>query len=94
MKVQIRKGVFETNSSSVHTLTMCTDSEYQSWKNGDLILDAWYDKLVNEVEQDGNKRRYKSIKDFYNCDFETFHQEYTTPLGEIIHAFGYFGYDG
>lgn len=94
MKVQIRRGVFETNSSSVHTLTMCTDSEYQSWKNGDLIWDTWDDKLVDAVKQDGNECRYKSIKDFYHSDFETFHSEYTTPSGEVVHAFGYFGYDG
>lgn len=34
MKVQIRTGVFETNSSSTHSLTMCTLSDYKSWKAG------------------------------------------------------------
>lgn len=29
MKRQIRRGVFETNSSSVHSLTMCSDDEYK-----------------------------------------------------------------
>ena len=28
MKKQIRRGVFETNSSSVHSLTMCMESDY------------------------------------------------------------------
>lgn len=32
MKKQIRRGVFETNSSSVHSLTMCTAEEYKSGK--------------------------------------------------------------
>ena len=32
MKVSVRQGVFETNSSSVHTLTMCSDSEYKKWE--------------------------------------------------------------
>lgn len=29
MKKQIRRGVFETNSSSVHSLTMCSSDEYE-----------------------------------------------------------------
>lgn len=37
MKRQIRRGVFETNSSSVHSLTMCTSSDYDKWKNGELV---------------------------------------------------------
>ncbi|NSK40626.1 hypothetical protein G5A99_17800, partial [Blautia wexlerae] len=46
MKRQIRRGVFETNSSSVHSLTMCTQSDYDRWKNGELIYDYWEDKLI------------------------------------------------
>ena len=34
MKRQIRKGVFETNSSSVHALAMCTEIEFDRWENG------------------------------------------------------------
>ena len=34
MKVQIRKGVFETNSSSVHSITMCTSKEWEDWIMG------------------------------------------------------------
>ena len=29
MKRQIRRGVFETNRSSVHSLTMCSGEEYE-----------------------------------------------------------------
>lgn len=28
MKRQIRRGVYETNSSSCHSLTMCMESDY------------------------------------------------------------------
>lgn len=38
MKRQIRKGVFETNSSSTHSLTMCLKSDYDKWANGELLL--------------------------------------------------------
>jgi hypothetical protein len=35
---QIRQGVFETNSSSTHSLTMCLASEYEKWENGEVLL--------------------------------------------------------
>lgn len=38
MKRQIRRGVFETNSSSVHSITMCSKSEFDRWKNGELLF--------------------------------------------------------
>lgn len=39
MLVSIRKGVFETNSSSTHSLTMCSAGEYEEWKEGKLFFD-------------------------------------------------------
>lgn len=38
MKRQIRRGTFETNSSSVHSLTMCMKSDYDGWENDNLFL--------------------------------------------------------
>ena len=34
---KVRKSVFETNSSSVHTLTICTDEQYGLYTNGELL---------------------------------------------------------
>ena len=43
MKRQIRYGVFETNSSSTHSLTMCTRNEFDEWRAGNLYHnDAWW----------------------------------------------------
>ncbi len=42
MKKQIRRGVFETNSSSVHSLTMCSGEEYKKWENGGVLY--WRDR--------------------------------------------------
>lgn len=35
----IRKGVFETNSSSTHSICICTDEEYDAWKNNEVVED-------------------------------------------------------
>jgi hypothetical protein len=37
MKMTIRQGVFETNSSSVHSLTMCNQDDYNKWVNGEFL---------------------------------------------------------
>jgi len=42
MKRQTRREVFETNSSSVHSITMCMQSDYEKWKNGDTIIAFGY----------------------------------------------------
>ena len=36
--IQIRFNVFETNSSSVHTLTVCTKEQYEAWQKGNYYL--------------------------------------------------------
>ena len=44
MKRQIRRGVFETNSSSTHSITMCMKSEFEVWERGEVYLnDGWWD---------------------------------------------------
>ena len=35
---QIRRGVFETNSSSTHSITMCMKEDYDKWVNGEIYL--------------------------------------------------------
>ena len=40
--IQIRRKVFETNSSSTHSLTMCMKSEYLEFSKGTKYLVDWY----------------------------------------------------
>lgn len=40
--IQIRRNVFETNSSSTHSLTMCMKEEYDSWECGEVLLNENY----------------------------------------------------
>ena len=37
MNIQIREGVFETNSSSTHSLVIATKSEFESFKKGETV---------------------------------------------------------
>ena len=42
---QIRQGVFETNSSSTHSLCICTKKEYEDFKDGKLSFNHYRDRL-------------------------------------------------
>ena len=58
-KIQIRQGVFETNSSSTHSITMCESSSFNKWKDGELYinLDKEGDEqfLLTDVAKKWNK---------------------------------------
>lgn len=137
---QIRRGVFETNSSSTHSLTICTEDEFNKWKDGELMFDsynyelvevntkiteeekenakeyyedskkafwklwdqlseeeieAWYEKYMNDFDK-LDTYRYKTRNQFLyeSNSLETFTQRYTSPSGDKLVAFGYYGYDG
>jgi hypothetical protein len=123
MKKQIRRGVFETNSSSVHTLTMCSGEEYKKWENGEVLF--WRDadtfstreEIIEELKvkktwsgelyyPDTNWNDEDEVNDVFEeegiqtCDeffddeyYETFYDDYTTPNGDKVVVFGYYGYN-
>lgn len=57
--IQIRRGVFETNSSSTHSITIAPESDFNKWKNGDVYLnDGWWSS-----SEDPNKDKTFLTKD-------------------------------
>ena len=48
MKKQVRTGVFETNSSSTHAVTIITDEEYQLYKAGKLHISRYAELATQE----------------------------------------------
>ena len=117
MNRKIRRGVFETNSSSVHSLTMCSAEEYKKWENGEVLYwrerdkfatkeeiiaelktESWYsnakwddEDYVNDIFSDEGVKTCEEY--FENYYFETFRQHHTTPSGDEVVAFGYYGHD-
>lgn len=101
MKRQVRRGVFETNSSSVHSITMCSKSDYDKWVAGELIYARWRDELVPITDKiresmDSGSREYLTYGQFHDweyMEYETFENTFKTPNGEKVVAFGYYGED-
>lgn len=64
MKKQIRRGVFETNSSSVHSLTLCMESDYDRWDKDGLFLftgSGWCYPDENKPEKNHFSQRMKLL---------------------------------
>lgn len=106
MKIQIRTGLFETNSSSVHSLVMVSENDYEKWKNGELVYDRMRDKLIpvtdeeylewkkENEEEDIDYYDYLTFDEFNDYDalsYETFSESFTTDNGDTVIAFGYYG---
>ena len=88
MKRQIRRGVFETNSSSTHSLTMCSEEEFEAWKRGEVLFQEWgsenfvsanklsdYDKKKASEDYDENKDDFQ--KDWKDLSDEAKQNYYT-----------------
>ena len=97
MKVQIRRGVFETNSSSVHTLTMCTLDEFDKWQDGELYLNRSYfargggtfvtkEEVINLLKED----------DYYSTriDWNEVDNMSDGELINFLYDYGFYTYGG
>lgn len=104
MKRQIRYGVFETNSSSVHSLVVCTKEEFEKFKEGELYLDDYYNVFLDPQKADSQYASDREMKEdgvFKNYAewiksqewYDTFCQNYTSPSGDELVMFGYYGHD-
>lgn len=51
--INIRVGVFETNSSSVHSMVICTVDDYNAWINGEKLYNVYYeDRWADETGEE------------------------------------------
>lgn len=119
--IQIRSGVFETNSSSVHSLCICSENEYKCWaenlncidKNSYLFDDnnnslVPIEEILSEIPirfEDAkeigfsciNHRHYMTQNEYYwycnNNYFEGYEEDFMSPSGDKMVAFGHYGHD-
>lgn len=89
--IKIRKNVFETNSSSVHTLTICTADEFKKFQNGEYMI-TWRGDFIPADEVTDDDEDVYSF-DNYGEEFEWYEQEFDSPSGDKMVVFGYYGRD-
>ena len=97
---KIRNNVFETNSSSVHSLTMCSGDEYSKWENGETYFkygnfyskDAVINNMLKYSEYTKEDLENMDIKEFDNIAKE--HEFYTYKKFFNEDEDGHYGWDG
>jgi len=52
MKVQVRQGVFETNSSSTHSLSIISKEQSDALDNGEVYINSNSLEIVTKEEVD------------------------------------------
>ena len=78
MKTQIRRGVFETNSSSVHTLAITTTTDWDRFEKGELLMKGYpYDiSFVDANSVDEEKvftpNKYDNGEYYFNYNYMTY----------------------
>ena len=80
-------GKFETNSSSTHSITMCMESDYEKWKNGEMYWHRWNDELVSKemVEEEFLKENTGVSKE--DPDFKDKLEEYLNDDDKIYYTY-------
>ena len=78
--LQVRSCVFETNSSNTHSLTICTQEEFDQWIKGELMFDSWSDcfaeyKELTKEEKEDAKNNYNVKKQTYWKDWGQLSEE-------------------
>ena len=74
----IRRGVFETNSSSTHSMTICAKEDYEAWRKGKVLFDEnknvflpekeVLEKLKDELDEDLNEDGILQEYGYYTYD--------------------------
>ena len=95
---QIRRGVFETNSSSSHSISICSESEFEKFEKGKLLYNKYTGDFVssNPVDiaaadklYDYDEDEFITYDEFLGLwDEHTYVNHLTTPGGEKIVVFG------
>ena len=93
--ISIRRNVFETNSSSTHSICICTEEDYKKWEDGEKMWDTWSNTLVDvdKIPEEDREEGYRFMNDGDNY-LEWYAKHFTTPSGDKMVAFGYYGFDG
>ena len=97
MKRQIRRNIFETNSSSTHSLIICSEEEFKAWEKGEIYFDEYgkekfisntglneYDKEMAEMDYEKNKNKFqKNWRDLSKDAKQEYYLKYAKENGII-----------
>lgn len=68
---QVRRNVFETNSSSTHSITMCTKDEWDKLNKRELLITKEEDIITIEEAKEILKENQKKYDLYGGIDFDS-----------------------
>lgn len=93
----IRKGVFETNSSSTHSICICTDEELEAWKNNEIFWDDYNSEFISkkdllrdttrtegETDEDLLEELLRNPRGFDVETFDSYGEDYETFMYDYL----------
>ena len=83
--ITIRQNTFETNSSSTHSICICTKDQYNKWVHGELFLNESYDKdnILEDKEYITKEEAINFLKHYGYFDEENEDLDYQLRDNEI-----------
>ena len=93
---QVRNGVFETNSSSTHSITICTKEEFEKFKAGELMCDRDGGGMVPTSEVECDEDGYCAFDSYDTLGGDWLEIDITpfaTPSGDEMVAICTYGHD-
>lgn len=86
-KISIRRGVFETNSSSTHSLSVCDKTDFDKWINGELIADLsrWDLELIRFfTPEEAKKEAFSRYEEEYPCSQQEMEEVYQSNKEKFL----------
>lgn len=71
-KVQIRRGVFETNSSSTHTMVVMDHDDFTKWFHGDVYWNPDTNKFYSPEEATELRKEYSSKSKWFDGSYSRY----------------------
>lgn len=73
--LKVRQGVFETNSSSTHSITVTTEETYNAWLQGLVKFNEWSEtfterKVMTDADKRACREDYQASKPSYYKDWD------------------------
>lgn len=62
----IRRCTFETNSSSTHSMTMCSDEEFNKLVSGELYIETWSGEIRSKEDYEKEQAELRERFEEYN----------------------------
>ena len=66
----VRQNVFETNSSSTHSITICSKKQFEEWKAGLCRFDPYEEKFTPGVPTEKIEQLRKDAVEYYRATKE------------------------